>query len=190
LKAFGNIAQHSGRKMGLVRHWWFLGRYRLGLLPGFQPVDWRRVERLVFVCRGNICRSPYAEARARQAGLSASSFGLESGPPGPAEETIVRLAAAAGIDLSSHRSRSIADLDVGNRDLLLGMEPWHGWALRRLAAGPGAQVTLLGLWATPPRPHLEDPYGLSETYFATCMQIINDALEGIAGKIDASRCDR
>jgi hypothetical protein len=55
------------------------------------------------------------------------------------------------------------------------MEPAQLPALAKL----GAQATLLGLWATPPRPHLEDPYGLCAAYFDTCFEVIDSAVERI-----------
>jgi protein-tyrosine phosphatase len=36
------------------------------------------------------------------------------------------------------------------------------------------------LWASPERPHLEDPYGLSDAYFDTCFDVIDSALFRIA----------
>jgi protein-tyrosine phosphatase len=176
----GPIARQYGRKAGLARHWWFLWRYRLGLLPGFRAVDWSRVHRLVFVCQGNICRSPYAEASARAAGLCTSSFGLRATPGDQANPTLRRL---AQYDLSEHRARDRSAVAITGQDLLLGMEPWHGWALR----GSGAQVTLLGLWGTHLRPHLEDPFGLSDDYFRTCMRVIDDAVRHLARIIRENR---
>jgi protein-tyrosine phosphatase len=44
----------------------------------------------------------------------------------------------------------------------------------------GVQISLLGLWCDPPRPHIEDPYGLSEEYFSTCFGFIDEALNRIA----------
>ena len=176
----GNLAKHYGRKSGLVRHWWYLWRHRLGLLRGYSSVDWSRIDRLIFVCQGNICRSPYAEFRARSLGLHAASFGLHAFSPDSAHDIVQRLAGENALDLSSHRSRGPSELVLTDRDLLLGMEPWHGEQLRRLAADSGVQVTLLGLWATHARPHIEDPFGLSADYFRTCLGVIDDALANIA----------
>jgi protein-tyrosine phosphatase len=174
------IAKQYGRKSGLLRHWWSLWRDRFGLLRSFRTVEWRRVERLVFVCQGNICRSPYAEARARASGLSnASSFGLNATPGLPAHSTMLRL---SPLELSQHRTRARSGLILTSQDLLIGMEPWHGQALRLLETG-GAQVTLLGLWGAYRRPHIEDPFGLSDDYFRTCMSIIDDAVRQLAGFI-------
>lgn len=63
-------------------------------------------------------------------------------------------------------------------DLLIGMEPKHGRALRAIR-GP-CEVTLLGLWSTPPRPYIQDPNGLGDEYFATCFDCIDSAIERLA----------
>ena len=76
------IKRNYGRRQGLLRHAGCLVRRLLGFYRPFARVDWGRVERVVFVCQGNICRSPYAEARGREVGLPASSFGLGAGVGG------------------------------------------------------------------------------------------------------------
>lgn len=48
--------------------------------------EWHRVERFVFVCNGNICRSPYAAAKAASLGLRSASAGLATKNGCPASE--------------------------------------------------------------------------------------------------------
>lgn len=174
------IAAHYGRKMGLVRYSFHLARFMLGSFSSLKNVEWSTVTRLVFVCKGNICRSPYAEQRARAIGLSCSSFGLEPGVGAPANPLAIRAASARGLDLTSHRARSVVDFPIEGGDLLTAMEPWQVTVLRSLPVPVGVQVTLLGLWCRPSRPHLEDPYGLSDDYFQTCFGIIDRALASMS----------
>jgi protein-tyrosine phosphatase len=176
----GSIARRYGRKQGLCRHAVFAALYRSGGLRRFAAVDWSRVERLVFVCHGNICRSPYAEARARGAGLAATSLGLLATAGRPAETAAVAAARRRGIDLSGHRSRGPDAIPLGSSDLVLGMEPWHATRVAAVARAGGLQVALLGLWCDRPRPHLEDPFGLSPEYFDTCFALIDAAVARIA----------
>ena len=58
------ICRNYGRKQGLLRSLYHSLMDRTGQYTRLGIVDWGRVERLVFVCQGNICRSAYAEARA------------------------------------------------------------------------------------------------------------------------------
>ena len=179
------IARRYGRKKGLVRHYWSLARCRLGAFRDFQSVDWSRVDRLVFVCQGNICRSPYAEARMRGKGASALSFGLAAPNGDGADPVAVRVAAGRGVDLSSHQTRGPAQARIGPRDLLLAMEPWQARQVCDVARSAGAQVTLLGLWSARLRPHIEDPYGLSEAYYDNCFALIDSLIEEILRRLPA-----
>src|SRR2546421_5517665 len=124
------IARRYGRKMGFVRHYGYLVRYLLGSFSLLKRVEWGSVTRLVFVCKGNICRSPYAEARARAMGLPCSSFGLEAGVHKPANPSAIRAARARGLDLSEHRAQSVSEFTIAAGDLLTAMEPWHAEALQ------------------------------------------------------------
>jgi protein-tyrosine phosphatase len=177
------FARRYGRKMGLVRHYSQLARYMLGAFSSLKRVEWKNVRRLVFVCKGNICRSPYAEARARIMGLACSSFGLEAEACVPADPSAIRGARARGLDLTPHRAQSASQFTMAAGDLLTAMEPWQVAQLQSRPLPTGAQVTLLGLWCSPRRPHIEDPFGLSDDYFQTCFGIIDNALGSMSALI-------
>jgi protein-tyrosine phosphatase len=175
MPASETIQARYGRRAGWVRHHLARTLDRFGAFFPLRRVPWNEVERLVFVCQGNICRSAYADARARRAGLRSVSFGL-GGRDGDCANTVAsERAAARGVDLSAHRATSAAAFRIHRGDLLAAMEPAQLPALAKL----GAPATLLGLWATPPRPHLEDPYGLCAAYFDTCFEVIDSAVERI-----------
>ena len=173
---------------GLRHHAWTV-LFKLGWRRHLQSVDWQRVERCLFACQGNICRSPYAEHRARSLGIDAASFGIETTPGRRADKMAVRVAARHGVDLINHRSRSAEDLAIAGSDLVIAMEPRQLSALLPLSRACGAQLTLLGLWCLPIRPVLEDPYGLSETHFQICFSVIDDALFKIRGRIPRAVSD-
>jgi len=183
---FRAISESYGCKTGWSLHQLYLAAYRLNLggLRHFEHIEWNRVTRLVFVCRGNICRSPYAEARARRLGLNATSCGFEVSSKSCVDATGVKIARQLGLELSNHQPRGCG-LSLAAGDLWVGMEPWHGRQLLRFSQGSGAQVTLLGLWCCRPRPHIHDPYGLGEGYFQTCFGIIDGAIEEVARRLGA-----
>jgi protein-tyrosine phosphatase len=186
---FAFIARNYGRKMGLLRHYSHQAQYMLGSYSSLKRVEWGRVTRLVFVCKGNICRSPYAEARARTMGLRCSSFGLEAGVHAPANPSAIWAARARGLDLTGHRAQGASEFPMAPGDLLTAMEPWHAAVLQNRRMDPGVQVTLLGLWCSPSRPHIEDPLGLSEEYFQTCFATIDKAIasmSALTGKVETS----
>lgn len=181
-RASNAIADRYGGKRGLLRH--LAARLQQGSrgFRALQSVNWARADRLVFVCKGNICRSPYAEARARALGLPAASFGLEAAPGKPANPDAIATAAARGLDLTGHRTVPLPAFSVHPGDVLVGMEPWHAERLKQLEGPQPLSVTLLGLWTRSPRPHLQDPYGLSRAYFDTCFRIIDACIETLAEK--------
>ena len=101
---------------------------------------------VLFVCTGNICRSPTAEGvfrhLVRAAGLaeriaadSAGTHGYHTGEP--PDERAARTAARRGIDLSDIRARPVARDDFRRFDLVLAMDRGHLALLGRLAPGAG-----------------------------------------------------
>lgn len=136
----------------------------------------RQTKRIVFVCQGNICRSPYAEILAKKMGLPALSCGVRATGTATANDIAARMAFGRGVDLSGHQSMNIDMLDFGPGDLLLGMEPSHLHNLRDIASQTGACVSLLGLWSSPPRPWIADPYGLAPRVFEKSFGEIEESL--------------
>ena len=178
------VQTRFGSARGLVRLWLSQASRASGRLRRFERVDWRRVERLVFVCAGNICRSPYAGLRAVRKGFPVISVALRGDSGLPADAMAQRAARELGVDLGAHRSLGIDDADIQPGDLLLAMEPHQVVALERRYAGmQGVQVSLLGLWSRPRRPHLHDPHTLSLDYFRTCFRTIDDAVATVLTKV-------
>ena len=143
------------------------------------PPDPAAVRRLVFVCHGNICRSAYADGLARRAGLNVASFGLSTSSGKPAWPMVAESALTRGLDLSDHRTTRVEDYVPLPGDYLLGMETRH---LRKLAMGAltaGLPRGLLGSYASPPVPHLHDPYKLDPAYMDVCLVRIERAMAAL-----------
>ena len=183
-----DVTGQHGRKQAWVRHQATSWLHRLGLYSELQSFDATRVLRLVFVCAGNVCRSRYAEARARALGFETGSFGLSADGRSPPDAAAVLAARRRGIELLPRASRRAHDVRPTAGDLLVGMEPHQARALRR--AHPRAQVALLGLWCSTPRPVLADPYGLSDAYFDTCFGCIDEAVEALVRTVERRRAQR
>lgn len=105
-----------------------------------QPGILARIGRLVgmptvlFVCTGNLCRSPMAAAFARRAlaergaPVTVLSAGTLGSGRGVTADT-ARVMARRGLDMSSHRSRLLEDALTGDLDLIVGMAREHARAV-------------------------------------------------------------
>jgi protein-tyrosine phosphatase len=184
-KMIATIRSRFGTHRGLVRLALAVLENRAGALDQFKYLNWSAVDRVVFVCRGNICRSAYAEARARELGLVTASFGLSTSTGGAAYKEVVEEAMKRGIALGVHRSTDAKDFEVRKGDLLIAMEPRQARELLQRFATASCQFTLLGLWSAPIRPHIHDPYGLSREYLCRCLNLIDSAVASLARQVHA-----
>lgn len=134
------------------------------------------VRRVVYVCLGNICRSAYGDAIARELDLPVASLGLSTSTGAASPQDAVEAARRAGVELGNHRALDWSDFDVRSGDLFLVMEVRQAHELRkRLGARNDVQVCLLGMWCSPPMPHLHDPFSLRPAYFDTCFRRVREA---------------
>jgi len=174
--------RYGGRRaylMHLGARTWAL----MGLYSRLIHINWSSINRLVFVCKGNICRSPYAAARARQEGLEAASYGLQALDGAGADSGAIRNAERRQVDLSGHRSRRLRAAEIRASDLVLLLEPRHLKTYQNMCAGHPAAVSLLGLWTRPSRPYIADPYTRSDRYFQECFSLIDAGVQSIAVRI-------
>ena len=181
------LSGRYGSRRGFVLTCWYRIRYLTGGYREYRRIDWQSVKRLVFICRGNICRSAYAEAVARSLGVDVKSCGLETQNDLPANNDAIKIASARGYDLRKHKTTPIQSLVFRDTDLLIAMEPWQIEYIDR-EFGKKHRCSLLGLWGNQANPHIQDPYGASTTYFHNCFTCIENSVHEIARKIsEASR---
>ena len=156
--------------------------HRLGRLKVSDAVDWLKVRRLVFICQGNVCRSPFAEAAAREHGIPAVSFGLKTNPGTRVNPIASRMALELGVDMTEHTSHRFDPAQLRDGDLVLGMEPAHLASAGADIDAKDVQWTLLGLQLRSSKvPYIADPYGSSDAYHRRCFGIIRTAMEEVSG---------
>jgi len=177
----GWIVNHYGSRRGFIRTFWCRLQYYFGVYREYKDIDWSSVERIVFVCKGNICRSAFAEAVARSLGVNAISCGLSTIEEAPANADAVNAAHAKGFDLGHHKTLPIMYVMLRSTDLLIAMEPWQLEFLNKNLYRKH-QYTLMGLWAKPVLPHIQDPYGSSKVYFEKCFDYIQESVNELIKK--------
>jgi protein-tyrosine phosphatase len=146
--------------------------------------------RVLFVCFGNICRSPTAEAvfrtlAARDApglNLSVDSAGTANYHVGSApDRRALDAARRRGYDMSGRRARTVEPLDFERFDLILAMDR-SNWSDLRRAAPPAARERVrLFLEYGPDADVLEvpDPYYGGPNGFEEVLDLIEAASRGL-----------
>jgi protein-tyrosine phosphatase len=141
--------------------------------------------RVVFVCTGNICRSPSAEAVLRQklheAGLAdaveVGSAGLGGWHVGnDADPRSLATLRARGYDLD-HTARQLKKAWRDDYDLFVALDSGHLMELRSLL--PGADVRLLRDWDPYGSGNVPDPYYDGQEVFEEVLDIVERSCEGL-----------
>ena len=133
---------------------------------------------ILFICTGNICRSPMAAGlmrqRLAQAGLNhhqVASAGVWALDGRPASDHAITVMAERGIDISDHIAHTVTADDMAEADLVLVMMrdqaqvlrntwPQYDWKVRRLSEMAGK------------RQDVSDPYGGSLEEYRACAEAI------------------
>lgn len=154
--------------------------------------------RILFVCMGNICRSPTAEAVMRklvndaslQSLVSVDSAGTHDyhvgAPPDPRAQAAAR---TRGYDLSSLRARQVASADFDGFDMLLAMDFNNlAWLQNQCPGHLHAKLGLLMPYAKKRRAAIvHDPYYRSPKDFDLVLDYIEDACSGLVLKLDSQK---
>lgn len=144
---------------------------------------------ILFVCRGNTCRSPMAEVAARAAatrsgadGITFASAGIEPAViGGPADPRAVACVGAAGLDLTKHKTRA-ADTELLSRaDRIFALD--RGILDHLLAAAPvGLHPRISLLMALAPElsvVDVGDPWAGGPADYAAAYQLIDSAISNL-----------
>ncbi len=140
---------------------------------------------LLFVCHGNICRSPYAAAVAARAlsgrGIAVASAGI-IGPDRPSPPEALAAAARRGFDLSGHRSRVVTTSIAAAADCIFVMEAVQVNAVRNLSGVPPGRIMILGDLDPGPiaRRAIPDPIDRPAEAFDACYARIDRCVAALA----------
>ncbi len=148
-------------------------------------------KQLLFVCLGNICRSPAAEGVMRDMlrrkgieGVTVDSAGTYGGHSGDLPDPRMRAAAARrGYNLT-HRARMIREEDFEKFDMIIVMDDMNYETVHRLAPSRKDAERIFRMVEFcrhhPDRTYVPDPYYEGVEGFELVLDLLEDACEGIA----------
>ncbi len=153
--------------------------------------------KVLFVCTGNICRSPTAEGVFRHlvetqgfsGDIQIDSAGTGSWHVGqPPDERSQAVALTRGIDLSAQRARQVAPSDFADFDYVLAMDQGHLNQMAGMAAAhPETHVALFLEFAPDcPERDVPDPYYGGPDGFKNVLDMIEAASRGLLADIRAN----
>ncbi len=151
------------------------------------------MHRILFVCLGNICRSPLAEGILRDITEKTGrkqDFDIDSAGTGgwhagdPPDSRSITVAARNGIDISRLRGRKIALSDFTRFDLVLAMDRSNLRNLRSLApAAAHERIHLFSQYAAGKDRDVPDPYYGDAKDFSDVYSMLFDGCSSIAERL-------
>ena len=148
-------------------------------------------KRILFVCLGNICRSPAAEEILRQTArrngaeelLTVDSAGTYGGHAGDLPDARMRSAAARRGYMLTHRAQRITEADFERFDMIVVMDDMNYEAVHRLAPSHRDAEKIFRMREFfshhPQWSYVPDPYYEGHEGFELVLDMLEDGCEGI-----------
>ena len=150
--------------------------------------------RLLFICTGNTCRSPLAEALARREAIDrglteveVASAGTSTWDGAPASDGALLVALERNLDLSGHRAQQLTRELIESHDVILAMGPHH--LERAEALGGEGKSYLLSAYAGGTRTGMpiSDPFGGDLEQYRDTLGELQREIRRVFDRLTASR---
>ena len=176
-------------------------RMRLALSPSPDALDTSSLAEslpdepnVLFLCYGNICRSPLAERYLRSAasergidGLSVDSAGLRTTEGRSSPGDAIEVAREFGVDLSDHRSKPVTEAQLRWSDLVFVMDLLNYHHLRQGFDDHEGKTLFLGSLTAGDGYEINDPYGETLDQYRT---LYGSVVDGVDGLLETAQLDR
>lgn len=150
---------------------------------------------LLFVCSGNTCRSPMAEAIAQEelrrrdwshVTVASAGTAAHAGVPAgvPASANAVEVAAEHGLELAHHRARPLTPDLIGWADLILAMSPSHLVVVGELGGGEKAALVTDFVDGPGAGATIEDPFGSDCDAYRRAFDQIGEAVRHLLQRLE------
>jgi protein-tyrosine phosphatase len=146
-----------------------------------------KIDSVLVVCVGNICRSPVGERvllhmlEQINSKIAISSAGIAALEGYPADEIATAVAKASGVSLDGHVARQFTRELGTNHDLVLVMEPGHKREIIKTAPDLSGRILLFDQWTN--AKGIADPYRRSRTFHEEVFVQIETAATSWAEKL-------
>lgn len=142
---------------------------------------------VLFVCTGNICRSPMAAGLLENRlpldlvdRVTVSSAGTHGLHGQLATANAIRAMAEAGFDIRAHRGRQLTRAMTRRADLIVAMEKVHLKEIKRVHGWGKLNARLLGEFGLPAgEQEIEDPIGQPLRAYQSCLKRLRPCIDGL-----------